>query len=58
MNMYEYKVVHTQTEMTALELNRIGKQGWELVSVMFLERYFTYYLRKEVVVKKNVKKEE
>ena len=56
--MYEYKVVHTQTEMTALELNRIGKQGWELVSVMFLERFFTYYLRKEVVIKKKTKTEE
>ena len=44
---YEYRVSHTTTEMTASQLNILGKQGWELVAVTFLEYMYTYYLRKE-----------
>lgn len=44
---YEYKVTHTTSEMTASQLNILGKQGWELVAVTFLEYMYTYYLRKE-----------
>lgn len=42
---YEYRVSHTTTEMTASQLNLLGKQGWELVSVMFLQQFYTYYFR-------------
>lgn len=45
---YEYKVLHVQNEMTSSQLNLLGKQGWELVSVTFITQMFTYYLRKAV----------
>lgn len=53
--LYEYKVVHTQTEMNSNQLNVLNKKGWELVSVVFIEYNFTYYFKKEVKVKvKNI----
>ena len=43
----EYKIVHTQTEMTSSQLNSLSNQGWELVSVIFVETMLSYYFRKE-----------
>lgn len=52
---YEYRVSHTTTEMTASQLNLLGKQGWELVSVTFLQQMFTYYFRKGMLKKQKTK---
>ena len=43
---YEYKIIHTANEMSANKLNLLGNQGWELVSVTFIETMFTYYVKK------------
>lgn len=43
---YEYKIIHTTNEMSENKLNLLGNQGWELVSVIFIESWFTYYVRK------------
>ena len=43
---YEYKIIHTTNEMSANQLNLLGNQGWELVSVTFIKNMFTYYVKK------------
>lgn len=43
---YEYKKIHTTSEMSESQLNLLDKQGWELVSVVFIENMLTYYIRK------------
>ena len=43
---YEYKIIHTANEMSSNQLNLLGNQGWELVSVTFIETMFTYYVKK------------
>lgn len=43
---YEYKIIHTTSEMSESQLNLLDKQGWELVSVVFIENTLTYYIRK------------
>lgn len=53
---YEYKVTHTTSEMTTSQLNLLGKQGWELVAVTFLEYMYTYYLRKKKIQKPKTEK--
>lgn len=44
--MYEYKIIHIPNEITSSKLNLMGKNGWELVSVLFIESMFSYYFRK------------
>ena len=43
---YEYKKINTTSEMSESQLNLLDKQGWELVSVVFIENMLTYYIRK------------
>ena len=43
---YEYKKIHTTSEISESQLNLLDKQGWELVSVVFIENMLTYYIRK------------
>lgn len=43
---YEYKIIHTTSEMSESQLNLLDKQGWELVSVVFIKNMFTYYVKK------------
>ena len=47
---YEYKKIHTTSEMSESQLNLLDKQGWELVSVVFIKNivlenifYLSYY---------------
>lgn len=32
---FEYKVIHSTTELLESKLNLLGNKGWELVSVVF-----------------------
>ena len=43
---YEYKKIHTTSEMSESQLNLLDKQGWELISVTFIKNMFTYYVKK------------
>jgi hypothetical protein len=48
---YEYKIIHTSREMSENQLNLLGGQGWELVSVTFIESMLTYYIKRVKVIK-------
>ena len=43
--MYEYKIIHSSIEIGENKLNLLSKQGWELVSVVFIENTLTYYMK-------------
>ena len=52
MKFYEYKIlkdkVFKKSIITEAELNRLGKQGWELVNVTSAEGFKTAYFKREV----------
>ena len=47
MDTFKYKIIKTPTELSEARLNALGKQGWELVSVIGDTYGYTYYIKKK-----------
>jgi len=43
MQKWEYKIVKVATEA---ELNRLGEEGWELISVTLYVSYYTFFFKR------------
>ena len=44
---FEYHSIHTQ--LANVDLNKLGKDGWELVSVIYESGWYRYYFKRKML---------
>lgn len=50
---WEYLVKRISLNSDQVSLEELGKEGWELCSVVYLNYQFTYYFKREIVSRLN-----
>jgi hypothetical protein len=48
MKKFEYNCRFIKKELEAFNLNEYGLAGWELITVIFNEGYYSYYFKREI----------